>query len=183
MNYILLCKVNYVGHILKNTFWWLKEMSSDDYVLNQCFGSIRIKKMLKHVEIFQDLLLVNHGLVLICGAKSPVISYLRSPVDNGLGHSWNDSPFVHYSDAIMGAMVSQITSLAIVYSNIHSGPKYLSSSHWPLCGEFTGDRWIPRTNGQWRGKCFHLMTSSWANYPTGPILLFKFRVRHTYLYI
>ena len=32
--------------------------------------------------------------------------------------------------------------------------------HWPLCGEFTGDRWIPRTNGQWRGNCLHLMTSS-----------------------
>ena len=32
--------------------------------------------------------------------------------------------------------------------------------HWPLCGEFTVDRWIPRTNGQQRGKCFHLMTSS-----------------------
>ena len=32
--------------------------------------------------------------------------------------------------------------------------------HWPLCGEFTGDRWIPRTNGQLRGECFHLMTSS-----------------------
>ena len=32
--------------------------------------------------------------------------------------------------------------------------------HWHLCGEFTGDRWIPRTNGQLRGKCFHLMTSS-----------------------
>ena len=32
--------------------------------------------------------------------------------------------------------------------------------HWPLCGEFIGDRWIPRTKGQWRGKCFHLMTSS-----------------------
>ena len=32
--------------------------------------------------------------------------------------------------------------------------------HWPLCGEFTGDRWIPRTNGQQRGNCFHLMTSS-----------------------
>ena len=24
--------------------------------------------------------------------------------------------------------------------------------HWPLCGEFTGDRWIPRTNGQLRGS-------------------------------
>ena len=31
--------------------------------------------------------------------------------------------------------------------------------HWPLCEEFTGDRWIPRTNGQEHGKCFHLMTS------------------------
>ena len=35
--------------------------------------------------------------------------------------------------------------------------------HWSLCGEFTGDRWIPRTKGQWRGKCFHLMTSSWIS--------------------
>ena len=32
---------------------------------------------------------------------------------------------------------------------------------WPLRGEFTGDRWIPRTRGQWRRKCFHFMTSSW----------------------
>ena len=37
--------------------------------------------------------------------------------------------------------------------------------HWPLWGGFTGDRWIPRTKGQWQGKCFHLMTSSW--YITG----------------
>ena len=36
--------------------------------------------------------------------------------------------------------------------------------HWPLCGEFTGDRWIPRTKGQQRGKWFHLMTSSWPKY-------------------
>ena len=35
--------------------------------------------------------------------------------------------------------------------------------HWPLCGEFIGDRWIRRTNGQLRGKCFHLMTSSWLS--------------------
>ena len=33
--------------------------------------------------------------------------------------------------------------------------------HWPLCGEFTGPRWIPRTNGQLCGKSFHFMTSSW----------------------
>ena len=34
-------------------------------------------------------------------------------------------------------------------------------SHWPLCGEFTGDRWIPRKKGPVTRKCFHLMTSSW----------------------
>ena len=28
------------------------------------------------------------------------------------------------------------------------------------------DRWIPRTKGQLRGKCFHLMTSSWYNSDT-----------------
>ena len=26
--------------------------------------------------------------------------------------------------------------------------KHKASRHWPLCGAFTGDRWIPRTNGQ-----------------------------------
>ena len=34
--------------------------------------------------------------------------------------------------------------------------------HWLLCGKFTGDRWIPRTKDQLRGKCFHLMTSSYG---------------------
>ena len=29
---------------------------------------------------------------------------------------------------------------------------------------FHRDRWIPRTKGQLRGKCFHLMTSSWIWY-------------------
>ena len=45
---------------------------------------------------------------------------------------------VHYNDVIMGAMAPQITSLTIV-----KDPR-----HWPLCGKFTGDRWIRRTNGQ-----------------------------------
>ena len=32
--------------------------------------------------------------------------------------------------------------------------------------EFNEDRWIPRTNGQLHGKCFHLMTSSWSTWIT-----------------
>ena len=34
------------------------------------------------------------------------------------------------------------------------------SNHQPTIVYSTGDRWIPHTNGQERGKCFHLMTSS-----------------------
>ena len=40
---------------------------------------------------------------------------------------------------------------------------------WPLWGEFPGDRWIHRTKGQSRGKCFHLMTSSWTT--SSPVIL------------
>ena len=71
----------------------------------------------------------------------------------------------HYCDVIMGATASQITSLTILSSTVYSGAdrrKHQTPRHWPLCGEFTGDWWIPRTNGQWRGKCFHSMTSSCA---------------------
>ena len=70
----------------------------------------------------------------------------------------------HYSDVIMSAVASQITSLTIVYSIVHSGAdqrKHQSSASLAFVREFTGDRWIPRTKGQWHGICFHLMMSSW----------------------
>ena len=43
----------------------------------------------------------------------------------------------------MGTMVSQITSVKIVYSNVYSAQikeNIKAPRHWPLCGEFTGDR-------------------------------------------
>ena len=68
----------------------------------------------------------------------------------------------HYSDVIMAAIASQITNLTIVYSTAYSDAderKHQSSASLAftgvtgrvtghLCGEFTGPRWIPRTNGQ-----------------------------------
>ena len=55
----------------------------------------------------------------------------------------------HYIDVIMTTMASQITSLTVVYSIVYSGAdKKNAPRHWPLCGESTGDRWIPRTKGQ-----------------------------------
>ena len=51
----------------------------------------------------------------------------------------------------MGAMASKITSLTIAaqpFIQAHIKENIKVPRHWPLCGEFTGDRWIPRTNGQ-----------------------------------
>ena len=58
---------------------------------------------------------------------------------------------LHYDDVTMSGMASQITSLTIVHSTVYPGAdqrNIKAPRHWPLCGEFTGPRWIPRTNGQ-----------------------------------
>ena len=64
----------------------------------------------------------------------------------------------------MTTMASEITSLTVVYSTVYSDTdqrKHQSSVSLAFVWEIHRDRWIPRTKGQLRGKCFHLMTSSW----------------------
>ena len=51
----------------------------------------------------------------------------------------------------MGAMASQITRLTIVYSTVYSDAdqrKHQSSASLAYVREFTGERGIPRANGQ-----------------------------------
>ena len=70
----------------------------------------------------------------------------------------------HYIDVIMTKMASQITSLKVVYSAFYSNTdqrKHQSSASLAFVWGSHRDRWIPHTNGQLRGKCFRLMTSSW----------------------
>ena len=69
----------------------------------------------------------------------------------------------HYDDVIMTTIASQITSLTSVYSTVYSDAdqrKHQSSASLAFVWGIHRDRWIPRTKGQLRGKCFHLMTSS-----------------------
>ena len=63
----------------------------------------------------------------------------------------------------MSAIASQITSLTIVYSIVYSDAdqrNHQSSASLAFVWGIHRDRWIPRTKGQLRGKCFHSMTSS-----------------------
>ena len=73
-------------------------------------------------------------------------------------HQW------HYDNVIMSAIASQITSITVVYSTVYWGAdqrKHQSSALLAFVWGIHRDRWIPRTKGQLRGKCFHLITSSW----------------------
>ena len=72
----------------------------------------------------------------------------------------------HNNDVIMTTIGSQITSLTVVYSTVYSDAdqrKHQSSASLAFVWWIHRDRWIPRTKGQLRGKCFHLMTSSWLS--------------------
>ena len=72
--------------------------------------------------------------------------------------------FHYYIDVIMTTMASQITSLTDVYSTVYSDAdqrKHQSSTSLAFEWVIHRDRWISHTKGQLRGKCFHLMTSSW----------------------
>ena len=78
---------------------------------------------------------------------------------------WSICDFIHshYIEVIMTTVASQITSLTVVYSTVYSDAdqrKHQSSASLAFVWGIHWDRWIPRTKGQLRGKCFHLMTSS-----------------------
>ena len=68
--------------------------------------------------------------------------------------------YSHYCDVRMGAVAYQITSLTIVYSIVYSDADQRKHQSSASLAFVPRDRWIPRTNGQLHGKCFHLMTSS-----------------------
>ena len=56
---------------------------------------------------------------------------------------------IHYNDIIMSAMaskspVSRLFTQPFIQAQIKENTK--APRHWPLCEEFTGDRWIPAQN-------------------------------------
>ena len=61
----------------------------------------------------------------------------------------------HYNDVIMFTMALQITSLTVVSSIIYSGVdqrKHQSPASLAFVRGIHWDRWIPLTNGQYRGS-------------------------------
>ena len=74
----------------------------------------------------------------------------------------NDS-ITFYDDVIMGTITSQIIGLTIVYSTVYSDAAQRKHQSFASLAFVRGiSQWpvSPHTNGQWRRKFFHLMTSS-----------------------
>ena len=65
-----------------------------------------------------------------------------------------DSQYSDYSDIIMGAMASEITSLTIVYLTVYLGTNQRKHQSSALLAFVWG---IRATDAE----CFHVMTSSW----------------------
>ena len=72
------------------------------------------------------------------------------------GPKWSINYYSYYASPsraefiIMSAMVSQMTSLTIIYTAVYSGAdqrKHQISASLAFVREFTGDRWIPSTKG------------------------------------
>ena len=133
-----------------------------------CLGSYRSRTTFLFSTCGSDVRLLKWRFILI----PPTLSKLEVPISTLYVdlRSWCPPLQVinitHYDDVIMGAMASQITSLTIIYSIVYSDAdqrKHQSSAS--LAFVWGIHRWIPRTNGQWRGKCLHLMTSSWSADP------------------
>ena len=75
----------------------------------------------------------------------------------------------HYSDVIMSVMAPHITSLTIVYSFVQAQitENIKAPRHWPLWGEFIGDRWSSRT----KTRNVENISSWWRHHATNERVL------------
>ena len=98
----------------------------------QCIYLEQATRMFRNHWIFLytcEIIFLNYLITGFLSIIAPLEQNYRSLVWINIGSGKCLLPnSKHYNGVIMGAIASQITSLTIVY---------------PLCGKFTGDRWIP----------------------------------------
>ena len=99
---------------------------------------VLVQALLENVNNFTSTMLCYYTILHKAGVVRKILDRLRA------SHFTN----LHYSDAIMDAMASQITGVSIIYSTICSGvdkKKHQSSASLAFVREFTGDWWFPLT--------------------------------------
>ena len=114
------------------------------------------------VFLYIDVVSLQHGKSqYLCIRSKLKICTEKTPTTFSAARRRFTSGF-HYSDVITSGKASQTASrlFSRPFVQAYTKENIKVPHYWPLSGESTGGRCIPLTNGQWRGKCFHLMTSS-----------------------
>ena len=77
-----------------------------------------------------------------------VDAYLVKDKDLFSVHYWNPALQWRYNghDGISKSQASRFFTQLVIQGQIKDNIK--ASHHWPLCGEVTGDGWIPHKKGQ-----------------------------------
>ena len=151
--------------------WWRHQMEAFSALLALCAGNHRSPVNSPHKGQWRGALIFS----LICAwinawvnnreagdyrrHRAPydvivIFSLQRYSISNKI-YTWCRFALLevwfNYSDVTMSAMTSQIIGVLTVYSTGCSGAdqrKHQNSASLAFVGEFTGERWIPRTKGQ-----------------------------------
>ena len=132
-------------------FWWHDDMETFSTLLALSEGNLSVTSgSPSQKDSYEELQRCLVRLHKILNEKSScrLFSWAAKML---MWWHYNLEHIIHYSDVIMSMMASQITSLTIVYSVVVQAQikeDIKAPRQWPLCGEFTGHRWIPRTKGQ-----------------------------------
>ena len=139
------------------TPWWGKFVTKNHIFKNAAENLCGVFLLITVSNLVSKNMIDKNGFKYLVSNNSNYIVFRDSSPRNDLLY------WLNYIDVIMTTMASQITGLTVVYSTVYSDAdqrKHQSSVSLAFVWGIHRHRWIPRTKGQLRGKCFHLMTSS-----------------------
>ena len=83
--------------------------------------------------------------------------FIDKVIQNG---QWDLANDTHYNDVIMSVMVSQITCVCSLVGSGADQRHIKAPGHGPLCGEFTGEKWVALNLPVTCGFCSQLARDS-----------------------
>ena len=135
-------------HIIPHHEWWfVSQHLPSHYIALQCLhfiASLIIPYRNRLPNTLGDISLTSHlhFATMASSATQPIFCGISDNFVRGL-YITLTSQWVRWR---LKSPASPLFSQPFIQAQIKEYIK--APRHWPLCGEFTGDRWIPRTNGQ-----------------------------------
>ena len=145
--------VNYKGVHIISMYVIYGDRESNEMIINIWHGfgiSSRQKNSIFHTIficfVCSALCWLYHNFIIdSCGLCTYIIPWLGG-FSPGYGFFLTITVTSEWARLRLKSQASPLFTQSFIRAQIKENIK--APRHWPLCGEFTGDRWIPRTNGQ-----------------------------------